>query len=136
MRDVFKCKLLTRKFKNVGIMLFTRHVSKNAMSNLQCPSLTNVFPYLDHKIYAMDLSAGNLIHIISNKANEMTFSTTIFLTMKTSHKTSYFQLFISRFNETEKSLLFKGLNFAIPPKHWNMLIIYFHRNYFIVIYTT
>ena len=45
-------------------------------------SLTDVFPYLDCKIYAIDLSAGNLIRIINSKANEMTFSITIFLTMK------------------------------------------------------
>ena len=45
-------------------------------------SLTNVFPYLDHKIYVIDLSAGYLIRIISNNTNEMTFSITIFLMMK------------------------------------------------------
>ena len=44
--------------------------------------ITNVFPYLDRKIYAMDWSAGNLIRVINNKSNEMTFSMTIFLTMK------------------------------------------------------
>ena len=41
-----------------------------------------MFPYLDHKIYMMDLSAGNLIRIINNKTNEMTFSIAIFLMMK------------------------------------------------------
>ena len=44
--------------------------------------LANLFPYLDRKIYAMDLSAENLTRIINNKANEITFSTTIFLRMK------------------------------------------------------
>ena len=41
-------------------------------------SLTKVFLYLDRKIYAIDLSAGNLIRIIYNKTNEMTFRITIF----------------------------------------------------------
>ena len=45
-------------------------------------SLTNVFPYLDLKVYVIDLSAGNLVCIKSNKTNGMTFSITIFLMMK------------------------------------------------------
>ena len=95
-KGVIFFKLLTGKFKNFGIVLFPRYVSKTTMPNLHfrnlqsifsnfLTSLTNVFPYLYRKISkisAMDLSAGNLILMINNKTNEITFIITIILTIE------------------------------------------------------
>ena len=74
-----------RKFRNFGITRFSKQASKNSRSSLHFHnakptfsnfliSLTTVFPYLDRKRCAMDLSSGNLSLNKNNKAKEMTFN--------------------------------------------------------------
>ena len=82
-------------FRNFGITWFSKQAPKISRSSLHFRnaksifsnfliSSTTLFPYLDRKTYAMDLSTGNLCLAKNNKAKEMNFNITIALLVVTS----------------------------------------------------
>ena len=68
-----------RKLRNLGITWFSKQASKHSCPNLLfryaksifSNSLTTVFPCVDRKTYAMDLSTGNLSLTKNNKTKEI-----------------------------------------------------------------